>query len=73
MTDEFVAAQLAELERIARSQGFAIGIGHPHDVTLDALSAWLPQAAERGFVLVPVSAIVRERLRVAGGGAGRAG
>ena len=50
--------QLAETERIARQAGFAIAIGHPHDVTLTALEAWLPSLAAKGFVLAPVSAIV---------------
>jgi polysaccharide deacetylase 2 family uncharacterized protein YibQ len=56
-----IAAQLAELERVARRSGSAIAIGHPHDATLDALKAWLRDAPSKGFVLVPLSAIVRER------------
>jgi polysaccharide deacetylase 2 family uncharacterized protein YibQ len=54
-----VAAMLAELERIARKRGFAVGIGHPHPGTIEALEKWLPTLAQRGFVLVPLSAIVR--------------
>lgn len=54
-----VAAMLAELERIARKRGFAVGIGHPHPGTIEALQKWLPTLAPRGFVLVPLSAIVR--------------
>lgn len=54
-----VRASLSRLEDAARSRGFAIGIGHPHDVTTDALAEWLPKLHERGFVLVPVSAIVK--------------
>ncbi|MGH7123027.1 MAG: divergent polysaccharide deacetylase family protein, partial [Stellaceae bacterium] len=56
-----IAAQLAELERVARHGGSAIAIGHPHDATLDALKTWLRDAPAKGFVLVPVSAIVKER------------
>src|SRR5256885_2682860 len=56
-----IAARLAELERIARHNGSAIAIGHPHDQTLDALKAWLRDVPSKGFVLVPVSAIVKER------------
>ncbi|HEV3176300.1 MAG TPA: divergent polysaccharide deacetylase family protein, partial [Stellaceae bacterium] len=55
------AARLAELERVARRNGSAIAIGHPHDQTLDALRTWLRDLASKGFVLVPVSAIVKER------------
>jgi len=56
-----VRAQLAKTEAVARRQGFAIAIGHPHDATLEALAAWLPEVRKRGFTLVPVSAIVRAR------------
>lgn len=57
-----VAERLAETEAIARRRGQAIAIGHPHEVTLDALEPWLRGLAARGFVLAPVSAIVkRER------------
>jgi uncharacterized protein len=56
-----IQAQLAELERVARHNGSAIAIGHPHDATLDALKTWLRDAPSKGFVLVPVSAIVKER------------
>jgi len=55
---EAVARSLAELEVRARKHGQAIAIGHPHDVTLDALEAWLPTLAAKGLQLAPVSALV---------------
>ncbi|WP_372398996.1 divergent polysaccharide deacetylase family protein [Azospirillum sp. HJ39] len=54
-----VKAQLAKAEQTARHQGYAVAIGHPHDATIDALASWLPEVQKRGFVLVPVSAVVR--------------
>lgn len=57
-----IKKQLVRLEEIARRHGSAIAIGHPHKLTLDALEAWLPSLAERGFVLVPVSAIIKRRV-----------
>jgi len=60
-----IQRQLARLESIARRQGYAVGIGHPHPLTLDALARWLPEARRRGFALVPISAIVRHRIEVA--------
>ncbi len=61
-----VAERLAETEAIARKRGHAIAIGHPHDVTLEALEPWLRSLSARGLVLAPVSAIVkRERERAA--------
>jgi polysaccharide deacetylase 2 family uncharacterized protein YibQ len=57
-----IAKQLARLEQVARQQGSAIAIGHPHDATIAALRAWLPQVAGKGLALVPVSAVVRHRM-----------
>ncbi len=57
-----VRRQLAELESVARHKGQAVGIGHPYDVTIAVLRKWIPEARRRGFVLVPISAIVRRNL-----------
>lgn len=57
-----IRRQLERLEARARRQGYAVGIGHPHRVTLEVLAEWLPEVRERGFDLVPVSAIVRHRM-----------
>lgn len=54
-----VRAQLAKTEAYARKHGAAIAIGHPHDGTIEALAGWLPGLEARGFVLVPVSTIIR--------------
>ncbi len=59
MTVSAVRSQLAKTEQVARKQGYAIAIGHPHDATIDALASWMPEVQKRGFVLVPVSAVVR--------------
>lgn len=63
-----IRAQLAKLEERARSKGYAVAIGHPHDGTLEALAAWLPEARKRGFALVPISEIVKQRLLLARAG-----
>jgi len=54
-----VDAQLAQTEKLAREQGTAIAIGHPHAVTLDALTAWAAHVQARGFQLVPVNVAIR--------------
>jgi polysaccharide deacetylase 2 family uncharacterized protein YibQ len=54
-----VGAQLMELEARARTQGVAIAIGHPHDVTLAALAQWTAHAAARGFTLIPLADAIR--------------
>jgi len=56
-----VLAQLDKLEEVARRQGFAIGIGHPHDATIAALAAWLPLAQAKGIMVVPVSRVIESR------------
>lgn len=56
-----VAKALARLEAVARRTGTAVAIGHPHDVTLNALERWLPELSRRGVTLAPLSAIVRAR------------
>ena len=53
-----IRAQIAAMEGIARRNGHVIAIGHPRPTTMDALAAYLPTAAARGFVLWPVSATV---------------
>lgn len=58
-SDNFVAEAFLKLERIAKTQGYAIGIGHPKDVTIRGLKAWLPTLRDRGFVLAPVSAVLK--------------
>ena len=56
-TEAHVAQQLAETEAVARKQGYAIAIGHPHEWTISALEAWAAGARKRGFVLVPLTAV----------------
>lgn len=57
-----VDTQLAQTEAVARKKGNAIAIGHPRDATIQALAAWLPTLEKKGFVLVPVTAVVRARM-----------
>ncbi|MCE2510315.1 MAG: divergent polysaccharide deacetylase family protein [Alphaproteobacteria bacterium] len=66
-----VHERLARLEEIARNEGVAVAIGHPHEVTMAALREWLPTLEEKGFALVPVSAVVRKRLDGQGAVTGR--
>lgn len=56
-----VAKSIAQIEVVAKKYGTAIAIGHPKDVTLDALEKWLPTLKDKGFELVPVSEIINLR------------
>lgn len=62
---EAVRSRLADLEDVARRQGFAVGICHPHQATLEALAEWIGTLDQRGFRLVPLSAVVRRRMELA--------
>ncbi len=52
-----VSAELENLAREARRTGVAIAIGHPRDVTLKLLAAWL--AKDHGVTLVPLDEAIR--------------
>jgi uncharacterized protein len=54
-----VKARLAELEARALEGGIAVGTGTGLDVTMDAVERWAEGLADRGFLLVPVSAAYR--------------
>ncbi len=58
---ERVQAALEQIERVATRTGAAVAIGHPKDVTLEALERWLPTLAEKGFQLVPLATIIAAR------------
>ncbi|MFN4183268.1 MAG: divergent polysaccharide deacetylase family protein [Hyphomonas sp.] len=55
-----IAAELMELEIIAREHGGAIGAGFAFPVTIEAASVWIDTLEEKGLVLAPVSALVPE-------------
>ncbi len=50
--------QLDELVEIARKNGKAIGIGHPHPATISELKKWIMTSADRGVEIVPVSRLL---------------
>lgn len=58
---EYVRGRLEELVRIARKNGTAIAIGHPHPVTINELRKWLPTADEQNIEIVPVSKLLQEK------------
>jgi polysaccharide deacetylase 2 family uncharacterized protein YibQ len=58
-SEVFVRKQLAALASAAKHRGVAIGIGHPHPVTMRVLEEKLPELRERGFRLVRASEVVR--------------
>lgn len=55
---DFIEKQMAELVRIARDHGEAIGIAHPHSSTYQVLQRLIPELKDT-VAFVPVSELVR--------------
>jgi hypothetical protein len=53
-----IDARLAELERVARGQGVAVGIGFPYPVTLERLTQWIATLEQKGIQLAPLTAVI---------------
>ncbi len=56
-----IIAALTLLEEEATGTGFAIGTGTGLDVTIDTVKEWAKAAAERGIILVPITASYKGR------------
>jgi polysaccharide deacetylase 2 family uncharacterized protein YibQ len=59
--EQNIEQALADLEAEAKASGLAIGTGTGLDVTIDAVDEWSRSLAEKGILLVPVSAAYRGR------------
>jgi uncharacterized protein len=55
-----ISSRLVQLEAIARQRGYAIGSANAFPITIDALRDWARTAEERGFELVPVTALAND-------------
>lgn len=58
-TPQAIRSQIKRLVRLARLKGRAIGIAHPHEITLEVLRQVLPELAGQGVKLAPVSQLLR--------------
>lgn len=58
----YIKKQLAAAERIAKTRGFAVAIGHPYPETISVLKEWRKSNEDRGITLVPASQIVLEAM-----------
>jgi polysaccharide deacetylase 2 family uncharacterized protein YibQ len=56
-TEEYVDKQFELLIKRAKENGSAIGIGHPHTVTVDYLEKRLPEMDEEGIAVATVSGV----------------
>ncbi len=55
----YIRGQFEMLVDIARKNGKAIGIGHPHPATLSELRTWLAGTRAQGIEIVPVSRLMQ--------------
>lgn len=55
---ETVVREFARLKKLARQNGFAIGIGHPYPATLAYLEEELPKLRSDGFELISISELI---------------
>lgn len=58
---EAIISALTQLEEQATGTGFAIGTGTGLEVTIDTVREWSKAAAERGIILVPMTASFKGR------------
>ena len=56
-----IRKRFAEVEKIAREQGFAIAIAHPYPVTVELLRSWLPSLEANDLVVAPLTAVAARR------------
>ncbi len=54
-----IDAKLAQVEAIARERGYAIATATAFPVTIERIAAFAKAAAERGFEIVPLTALVQ--------------
>lgn len=57
-----IISALTLLEEEATGTGFAVGTGSGLEVTIDTVREWAKAAAERGIILVPITASYKGRL-----------
>lgn len=55
----YIMGQLGQAVKLAKKNGYAIAICHPHPETISTLASALPGLSARGVTLVPVSQLVR--------------
>jgi polysaccharide deacetylase 2 family uncharacterized protein YibQ len=60
-----IEQRLAELERLARERGAALGLSGASAIAVERIAEWAARVEERGFALAPVTALVPPRERQA--------
>lgn len=53
-----IEEQLANLEKIAKERGFAVGVAMPFPVTFERVKAWIAELDKKGIALAPLTSVV---------------
>ncbi len=60
-TEEAIQARFDELRRVAKTQGWAVGIGHDEPLTVEMIKKNIPQFEAEGIEIVRLSDLLKER------------
>ncbi|MBI3440468.1 MAG: divergent polysaccharide deacetylase family protein [Proteobacteria bacterium] len=60
-TEEAIRQQLSQLEKIAKTRGYAVGIAAPYPLTMDVLKSWSAGLSKRGITLAPLQAVWKNK------------
>jgi polysaccharide deacetylase 2 family uncharacterized protein YibQ len=55
----YLRDKLEVLKKVAKSKGYAVAIGHPYVNTADILLREIPKLQDQGYILVPVSELLK--------------
>lgn len=58
-----IDARLAQVERVALSDGTSVAMGRPYPATIERLREWVRTLESRGFALVPITALAEQQPR----------
>jgi polysaccharide deacetylase 2 family uncharacterized protein YibQ len=64
-TEIDVGQRLIDLEKLARQRGYAVGLASPYPVSFNMIKSWAADLEKRGVKLIPLSAMVKVKARVA--------
>jgi len=56
-----INARLSEVERVAQEHGVAVAMGQPYPVTIERLRDWSSTLGQRGYALVPITALAEAK------------
>jgi polysaccharide deacetylase 2 family uncharacterized protein YibQ len=62
-TDLQIRSRLHDLELLSRKRGWALGIAQPYPITFTVLNDWAAGLNRRGFKLVPLSQILKTKVK----------